>query len=93
METQEMDRGKAGNILYELWCQDIIPDEVQDNDLKYEFAIKYILKHGHFDYDDFCKRLNLLIRNAFENMCECGRSADGTLYGKPMCEGCLHYNT
>ena len=23
--------------------------------------------------------------------CECGATADGILYGKPMCERCLHY--
>ena len=26
-------------------------------------------------------------------LCECGLIADGTLYNKPMCEGCLHKNT
>jgi hypothetical protein len=26
-------------------------------------------------------------------LCACGLTADGTLYGKPMCEGCLHRNT
>jgi len=59
-----MDRGKAGEILYQLWCDDAIPNEMPDDEIKYELAIRYIIEHGCFDYDDFCKKLALLINNA-----------------------------
>ena len=55
----------------------------------------------HDIYRNECRKYQKLIMSAEihtfkwdskeKDICECGNTADGTLYDKPMCERCLYY--
>jgi len=47
------------------------------------------------DLEDIIKKIvkKLPMPYVGVSVCSCGLPADGTLYAKPMCEGCLHKNT
>lgn len=48
-----MTEQEARNYLYNLWEDGEVPSNFNEDHSDFEYAVKYTMKYGRFDYEDF----------------------------------------
>lgn len=51
-----MNKKNATELLYSMWENGHLPSNFTEDHSDYGAAIKYAMKHGHFDYNKFQNR-------------------------------------
>jgi hypothetical protein len=49
----KITRQEAENILPEMWSNADVYSDFTKEHYEYEETVKYIIRHGYFDYDDY----------------------------------------
>lgn len=47
-----MKKQDAENLLYEMWQNGEIPSNFTEDHSEYNYAVRYVMKYGYFDYED-----------------------------------------
>lgn len=48
-----MKRQEAENLLYSMWENGEVPSNFTEDHSEYSDAVKFVMKYGYFDYDEF----------------------------------------
>ena len=49
----KMSKQDAENLLYEMWENGEVPSNFTEGHSEYDYALRFTMKHGYFDYEDF----------------------------------------